>query len=91
MAGVGERQNLILQKYMDFYPDLPIFLLNKYISVTFCMFDIFDICDIFVSVKSGSRLPHKVLKKKNTARLYGDALVWSAVFIDWLDWFELVS
>ena len=63
MAGVGERQNLILQKYMDFYPDLPIFLLNKYISVTFCMFDIFDICDIFVSVKSGSRLPHKVLKK----------------------------
>ena len=29
--------------------------------------------------------------KKNTAKLYGDALVWSAVFIDWLDWFELVS
>ena len=28
---------------------------------------------------------------KNTAKLYGDALVWSAVFIDWLDWFELVS
>ena len=27
---------------------------------------------------------------KNTAMLYSDALVWSAVFIDWLDWFELV-
>ena len=29
--------------------------------------------------------------KKNTAKPYGDALVWSAVFIVWLDWFELVS
>ena len=27
---------------------------------------------------------------KNTAKLYGDALVWTAVFIDRLDWFELV-
>ena len=24
--------------------------------------------------------------KKNTAKLYSDALVWSAVSIDWLDW-----
>ena len=28
--------------------------------------------------------------KKNTAKLYGDALVWTVVFIDWLDLFELV-
>ena len=27
---------------------------------------------------------------KNTAMLYGDALVWTAVLIDWLDLFELV-
>ena len=27
---------------------------------------------------------------KNTAKLYGDALVWTVVFIDWLDLFELV-
>ena len=28
--------------------------------------------------------------RKNTAKLYGDALVWTVVFIDWLDLFELV-
>ena len=28
--------------------------------------------------------------QKNTAKLYGDALVWTAEFIDWLDLFELV-
>ena len=28
-------------------------------------------------------------KRKNTAILYDDALVWTAVFIDWLDWFDL--
>ena len=33
----------------------------------------------------------KLFQQKNTAKLYGDALVWSAVFIDWFDWFELVS
>ena len=27
---------------------------------------------------------------KNTAKLYGDALVWTVAFIDWLDLFELV-
>ena len=27
---------------------------------------------------------------KNTAKLYGDALVWTTEFIDWLDLFELV-
>ena len=27
---------------------------------------------------------------KNTAKLHGDALVWSAVFIEWLDLFELI-
>ena len=27
--------------------------------------------------------------KKNTAKLYGDALVWTAVFFDWLYLFEL--
>ena len=25
---------------------------------------------------------------KNTAKLYGDALVYTAVFIDWLDWLD---
>ena len=32
----------------------------------------------------------KPSKRKNPAKLYDDALVWSAVFIDWLDWFELI-
>ena len=30
------------------------------------------------------------IELKNTAKLYGDALVWTIVFIDWLDLFELV-
>ena len=30
------------------------------------------------------------LKIKNTAKLYGDALVWTVVFIDCLDLFELI-
>ena len=25
-------------------------------------------------------------QQKNTAKLYGDALVWTTVLIDWLDW-----
>ena len=25
---------------------------------------------------------------KNTAKLYGDALVYTAAFIDWLDWLD---
>ena len=42
-------------------------------------------------------LPKKIDTKKvfwgdwkNPAKLYDDALVWSAVFIDWLDLFELI-
>ena len=33
----------------------------------------------------------KGVNLKNTVKLYGDALDWNAVFIDWLDWFELVN
>ena len=32
----------------------------------------------------------KYSEEKNTAKLYGDALLYTAVFIDWLDLFELV-
>ena len=32
----------------------------------------------------------KKSKKKNAAKLYGDALYHTAVFIDWLDWFRLI-
>ena len=27
-------------------------------------------------------------KKKNTAKLYDDALAYTAVFINWLDWLD---
>ena len=30
-------------------------------------------------------------EEKNTAKLYGDALVYTAVFIDWLDWLDCRS
>ena len=31
-------------------------------------------------------LPLVLYNDKNTAKLYGDALVWTTVLIDWLDW-----
>ena len=36
-------------------------------------------------------MTREIEEEKNTAKLYGDALVWTAVFIDWLDWFELAN
>ena len=30
------------------------------------------------------------IKEEKTAKLYGDALVWTVVFIDWLEWIQYI-
>ena len=39
-----------------------------------------------IQFKTNPERSHLIIK--NTAKLYGDALVFTAVFIDWLDWLD---
>ena len=52
---------------------------------------IYKILDLKKNKKKKNNWLDLKKQKKYRFKLYGDALVWSAVFIDWLDWFELVS
>ena len=41
-----------------------------------------------LSAHPGGANKHFLEEEKNTAKLYGDVLVYTAVFIDWLDWLD---